>query len=154
MIYDDNRKAGRLRKSNQKRGKQHEISNSIPDGDEETQGNRPLPLRGYEDLVGQVLAILCENAVKYADDGGTVEIAVHRARKEIVCTVRNTGEGIPSKDLPYVFDRFYRADATRTAEAGYGLGLSIAKGITEQIGGRLSVRSKDGLTEFVFGFEG
>jgi signal transduction histidine kinase len=111
-------------------------------------------IRGYEDLVGQVLAILCENAVKYADDGGTVEVTVYRTRREIICTVSNTGEGIPSKDLPYIFDRFYRADTARTAETGYGLGLSIAKGIAEQTGGKLSVRSKDGLTEFVFGFEG
>ena len=111
-------------------------------------------IRGYEDLVGQVLTILCENAVKYADNGGTVEVMACRTRREIICTVRNTGEGIPQKDLPYVFDRFYRVDAVRTAETGYGLGLSIAKGIAEQIGGRLSVRSKDGLTEFVFGFEG
>jgi signal transduction histidine kinase len=69
--------------------------------------------------------------------------------------VKNTGKGIPAKDLPYVFDRFYRSDTARSNEENsYGLGLAIAKSIVEQIGGKITVKSVENeWTEFTFMFE-
>lgn len=110
---------------------------------------------GYEQSVRQVFNILYENAVKYADEDGRIEVSVSRVKKAVQCTVRNTGKGISPKDLPRVFDRFYRADDARSNdESSYGLGLAIAKSITEQVNGSITARSeKSGWTEFVLTFE-
>jgi signal transduction histidine kinase len=77
---------------------------------------------------------------------------VKRVKKSCVCSVKNTGQGIPPKDLPYVFDRFYRSDAARSGEDNsYGLGLPIAKSVAEQIGGEITAHSAEHeWAEFVF----
>lgn len=110
---------------------------------------------GYEDSVRQVFTILYENAVKYVNEGGNINVSVRRTKKGVSCTVKNTGKGIPAKDLPYVFDRFYRSDTARSNEENsYGLGLAIAKSIVEQIGGKITVKSVENeWTEFTFMFE-
>lgn len=110
---------------------------------------------GYEDSVRQVFTILYENAVKYVNEGGNINVSVRRTKKGVSCTVKNTGKGIPAKDLPYVFDRFYRSDTARSNEENsYGLGLAIAKSIVEQIGGKITVKSVENeWTEFTFIFE-
>jgi two-component system, OmpR family, sensor histidine kinase CiaH len=73
----------------------------------------------------------------------------------MICSVKNTGKGITAKDLPYIIDRFYRADTSRTGEdSGYGLGLSIAQNIASQIGGKIAAKSVENeWTEFIFTFE-
>lgn len=110
---------------------------------------------GYEDSVRQVFTILYENAVKYVNEGGNINVSVRRTKKGVSCTVKNTGKGIPAKDLPYVFDRFYRSDTARSNEENsYGLGLAIAKSIVGQIGGKITVKSVENeWTEFTFMFE-
>lgn len=110
---------------------------------------------GYEDSVRQVFTILYENAVKYVNEGGNINVSVRRTKKGVSCTVKNTGKGIPAKDLPYVFDRFYRSDTARSNEENsYGLGLSIAKSIAGQIGGKITAKSVENeWTEFTFMFE-
>lgn len=110
---------------------------------------------GYEDSVRQVFTILYENAVKYVNEGGNINVSVRRTKKGVSCTVKNTGKGIPAKDLPYVFDRFYRLDTARSNEENsYGLGLSIAKSIAGQIGGKITAKSVENeWTEFTFIFE-
>jgi two-component system sensor histidine kinase CiaH len=110
---------------------------------------------GYEDSVRQVFTILYENAVKYVNEGGNINVSVRRTKKGVSCTVKNTGKGIPAKDLPYVFDRFYRSDTARSNEENsYGLGLAIAKSIVGQIGGKITVkRVENEWTEFTFMFE-
>lgn len=110
---------------------------------------------GYEDSVRQVFTILYENAVKYVNEGGNINVSVRRTKKGVSCTVKNTGKGIPAKDLPYVFDRFYRLDTARSNEENsYGLGLAIAKSIVGQIGGKITVKSVENeWTEFTFMFE-
>lgn len=110
---------------------------------------------GYEDSVRQVFTILYENAVKYVNEGGNINVSVRRTKKGVSCTVKNTGKGIPAKDLPYVFDRFYRSDTARSNEENsYGLGLSIAKSIAGQIGGKITAKSVENeWTEFTFIFE-
>ena len=110
---------------------------------------------GYEDSIRQVFTILYENAVKYANEGGSIDVSVRRNKKDVLCAVRNTGSGIPAKDLPRIFDRFYRSDSARSNdENSYGLGLSIAKGIVEQLGGKITAESAENKwAEFTFTFE-
>ena len=110
---------------------------------------------GYEESVRQVFTILYENAVKYANEGGSIEVSARQIKKSVICTVKNTGSGIPAKDLPRIFDRFYRSDSARSNdENSYGLGLSIAKGIAEQLGGKITAESAENKwTEFTFAFE-
>ena len=100
--------------------------------------------------IRKILSILLDNAVKYTNDGGEIIVSLRREKRHAICSVRNSGEGIPPDDLPRVFDRFYRGDPARSsATGGYGLGLAIAKGIADQLGAGLSVKSAPGeYTEF------
>jgi len=87
------------------------------------------------------------NAIKYTPRGGRVTIAQVRVGSEIHFSVRDTGIGIASADLPYVFDRFWRADLSRSRAAersGFGLGLAISQWIAHAHGGSLTVQSRLG----------
>jgi two-component system OmpR family sensor kinase len=95
--------------------------------------------------VMQVASILLDNAVKYTPDGGSVTVSVGEEDDgSVVLAVSDTGVGISEEQLPLVFERFYRADPSRSA-GGAGLGLSIARQIAEAHGGTLEVRSKLGV---------
>lgn len=85
--------------------------------------------------------ILLDNAVKYTPSPGRIEVSLNSSPHEIVVTIRDNGIGIPEKDLPRVFDRFYRADPSRGQVEGSGLGLSIAKWLADSHRARLSVAS-------------
>ena len=88
---------------------------------------------------------LVDNAIRYSRPGGRVEIAVGSRDGEVVLTVHDTGMGIPSRDLPRVFERFYRVDRARSRETGgTGLGLSIVKHVVENHGGTVGVSSELG----------
>jgi signal transduction histidine kinase len=91
----------------------------------------------------QVLANLIENAVKYTSAGGRIDIEGTSSGREVTLTVRDTGMGIAATDVPHVWDRLYRADASRSAR-GVGLGLSLVKAIVEAHGGRVHVESRVG----------
>jgi signal transduction histidine kinase len=91
----------------------------------------------------QVLANLIENAVKYTERGGQIAIAARSEGGDVVITVRDTGRGVAPSDLPFIWDRLYRGDASR-ASRGVGLGLSLVKAIVEAHGGRVSVSSQPG----------
>jgi two-component system, OmpR family, sensor histidine kinase ArlS len=91
----------------------------------------------------QVLRILVDNSIKFSTPIGEIIIEAERKNSEIFISVIDKGVGIPSESLPYVFDRFYRVDESRTkATGGTGLGLSIAKQIVEAHGGKISVESE------------
>ena len=92
------------------------------------------------DSFSRVAQILIDNAVKYSEPGNKVEVALSR-KKQIVFTVKNQGV-ISDGDLGHLFDRFYRADSARSV-GGHGLGLSIAKNLTEAIKGRIQVASSE-----------
>src|SRR5215208_1999823 len=94
--------------------------------------------------VMQVASILLDNAVKYTPDGGNVTVRVEEKNGGVALAVSDTGVGIAEDQLPFVFERFYRADVAR-AEEGVGLGLSIARQIAEAHGGAIEVRSKLGV---------
>ncbi len=92
--------------------------------------------------VGQVLHNLLDNAITHTPPGGEIVVSVRVSGLEVEFSVRDTGSGIPYQDLPNVFERFYRADPSRTrATGGFGLGLAIVKQLVEAHGGRVWVRS-------------
>ncbi len=95
--------------------------------------------------VRQLLLILIDNALLHTPSGGQVSVGVARQNGRAQVTVTDTGEGIPTGDLPHIFERFYRADKARTREnGGSGLGLAIAKWIVEAHKGDIAVTSAEG----------
>ena len=107
----------------------------------------PVSVSADRKLIKQVLRILCDNAVKYSPSGSKVYLSSHKnGAGECCLSVKDTGEGISSEDLPKVFDRFYRSDKARKSDTGgHGLGLSIARIIVVAHKGKLQVRSKQGV---------
>ena len=105
-----------------------------------------------QDLIHQVLYNLVDNAVKFCDEGGEVRFSVTQGKGFVTVGVRNTGAGIAPDALPYVFDRFYKADKSRGLNAaGSGLGLHICKVLVNLSGGKIWVDSKEGqYCEFLF----
>ena len=85
---------------------------------------------------------LLQNAVEHTTEGGRIDVSVAESDETVLVTVADTGEGIPSEDLPHVFDRLYRADPSRTrSTGGAGLGLTIAKQLIEAHGGTIRAES-------------
>ncbi len=114
--------------------------------------DRALELVADRTRLRQVLANLIENAIKYTDPGGRVDINAVSGDGVVTTTIRDTGIGISAEDLPFVWDRLYRADASRSAR-GLGLGLSLVKAIAEAHGGRVAVSSSPGTgSAFSVGF--
>ena len=94
---------------------------------------------------GQVLRNLLENGLTHTPAGGEIGIAARAAGGWVEVSVRDTGAGIPAQDLPFVFERFHRADRSRSrATGGAGLGLAIARQLVEAHGGRIWVESDEG----------
>ncbi|RCW64876.1 ATP-binding protein [Saliterribacillus persicus] len=109
---------------------------------------------GDSDRLEQVLTNLIDNAIKHTQDNGVVLVTIDKVSSSIQFSVKDNGEGIKTEDLPFVFERFYKADKSRKRQKGKkgtGLGLSIAKNIVEAHDGNISVRSKlqEGTT-FIF----
>lgn len=97
------------------------------------------------DRMEQVFTNLIDNAMRHTKAGGQVILSVSLKDQGLYVDVRDTGSGIPKEDLPFVFERFYKADKARTrGRAGTGLGLSIVKNIVQAHGGQISVHSKLG----------
>lgn len=110
-----------------------------------------LTVQGNADQLRRLVAILLDNAVKYAGNDGRVKLVLSRPERGGVClTVHNTGPAIPPEHLPHLFERFYRADDSRArTSGGYGLGLAIAKRIVDGHGGSITVSSReDASTDF------
>lgn len=111
------------------------------------------PVRMDTQAVGRVLNNLIGNALRHTPANGRVSVWVRRANQHVEVTVSDTGEGIRAEDLPHVFERFYRGDASRSRKRGVGagLGLAIARGIVQAHGGDIKVESKIGKgTQFTF----
>ncbi|HEU5237458.1 MAG TPA: heavy metal sensor histidine kinase [Pyrinomonadaceae bacterium] len=105
----------------------------------------PITLTGDDDLLRRLVLNLLDNAVKYTPEGGEISVKLTQQNGTALMIVSDSGIGIPQKDLPHVFDRFYRVDKARSrALGGAGLGLSIADWIVKAHGGELSVQSAPG----------
>ena len=103
-------------------------------------------VNGDRDRLKQVLLNLVANAIQYTPQGGDVFLSMSKIGEQARIIIRDTGPGIPAEDLPHIFDRFYRAEKSRTRSSigGFGLGLSIAHWIVEHHGGQIKVESKEG----------
>lgn len=102
---------------------------------------QPLIVTGHQPSIEELVTILVDNAIKYSPTGGAVSIQVAARQQRAVVTVTNTGPGIAAKHLPRIFDRFYRADTSRSGNNGHGLGLALAKQISDLHQAELSVKS-------------
>ncbi|MFZ5987781.1 MAG: sensor histidine kinase [Bacillota bacterium] len=104
-----------------------------------------------KDKISQVVVNLLSNALKYTPEGGRVEVTIKGNQDITEICIKDTGSGIQVEDLPYIFERFYRADKSRNRlTGGFGIGLTIAKAIVEAHNGKIKVRSEvDKGTEFV-----
>lgn len=109
------------------------------------------PVQADPDLVSQALHNLVDNALKYTSEGGRVDIRAARSDGAVRIAVTNTGEGIAAEDLPYVFERFYRGDKSRSrASGGAGIGLAIVKEVARVHGGEVGASSEGGETTVWF----
>lgn len=113
---------------------------------------------GNEGQLKQLMAILLDNACKYADRDKQVTVTLSRDQEKAVLSVNNTGEPVPQEELDHIFERFYRSDKSRvrtenpphprsaeSKEGGYGLGLSIAQTIVQNHHGKISVQSAESI---------
>lgn len=103
-----------------------------------------LTIQGDGTQLGQLIRIFLDNACKYTPEGGKIDVKLTKAGPEIRLSVANTGDPIPADVLPHLFERFYRMDESRTrtsSAGGYGLGLAIAKAITQRHKGSIKAES-------------
>ncbi|MBP3588203.1 MAG: HAMP domain-containing protein [Clostridia bacterium] len=104
--------------------------------------DEPLPVDGDQERIEQVVMNIVSNAIKYTADGGTITMTAGTSGRYVYVKVSDNGVGIPEKDLPNLFERFYRVDKARSrATGGTGLGLSIAKEILQQHKGDIRIES-------------
>ena len=105
--------------------------------------------------LGQIIFNLLDNSMKYSPSGGKVSLAVWEYKSEIHISIKDNGKGIPEKDIPYIFNRFYRVDKSRTRTlGGTGLGLAIVKELVNAHGAEILVKSKENVgTEFILIFK-
>ena len=116
----------------------------------ETHNSLPL-VRADRDRLGQVLANVIGNAIKYTPDGGKIHVSAQNENGNLLITVSDNGIGIPAADLPYLFNRFYRVDKARSRQSGgSGLGLAIAKEFIDRLDGNISIESEPGKGTSVF----
>lgn len=103
---------------------------------------RPVRVEADPDRLAQVFVNLIDNAMRHTHAGGTVTVELDANGNDAIMRVRDTGVGIPYRDLPHIFERFYVVDRSRTRESGgAGLGLAIVKGIVDAHGGTISTES-------------
>lgn len=107
--------------------------------------NEEMIIKGDRNLLKEALRVFIDNSIKYTEHGGVIKINSYVKNNKLALEIEDTGTGISKEDLPHVFDRFYRADKSRTKESGgTGLGLSIAKWIILTHKGNIEVQSKVG----------
>lgn len=102
--------------------------------------------------IEQAMENLTANALRHTPDGGSITLASAATPDGIRLSVIDSGEGIPAEHLPHIFDRFYKADSSRSGSSGSGLGLSITKAIVDRHGGHVAVESRPGRTQFTLTF--
>ena len=102
-------------------------------------------IRGVRQIAEEIVYNLCDNAIKYNKEGGSVRVSVFSRGGQPVLEVRDTGIGIPQEELGRVFERFYRVDKSHSKElGGTGLGLSIVKHGAAYLNAKLEIESQEG----------
>ena len=115
-----------------------------------TSNVKKLYIDGDGDLLVRLFDNLITNAIKYGADGKMVKIRLRKEKKLVRITVLNFGYAIPEKELPYIFDKFYRVESSRsTSTGGTGLGLAIVKNIAEMHHGSVEAKSDLSGTRFI-----
>ena len=109
-----------------------------------------VTVTGDGDKLRQLIGVLLDNAIKYGQAGGTITLSLRRTDRQARLTVSNPGEPIPPEQLSRLFERFYRADASRGEQSGFGLGLPIAAAIAAEHKGTLKAESDAVSTRFLF----
>ena len=109
-----------------------------------------VTVTGDGDKLRQLIGVLLDNAIKYGQAGGTITLSLRRTDRQARLTVSNPGEPIPPEQLSRLFERFYRADASRGEQSGFGLGLPIAAAIASEHKGTLKAESDQVSTRFLF----
>lgn len=105
---------------------------------------------GDRDKLRQLISILLDNAIKYGAGGGAITLSLQKTDRQAKLTVSNPGQPIPPEQLKRLFERFYRADASRGEKSGFGLGLPIAQTIAGEHKGTLKAESDDDSTRFIY----
>ncbi|HEX4748828.1 MAG TPA: sensor histidine kinase [Bryobacteraceae bacterium] len=114
-----------------------DVSTSLP--------QHPVRVEVDEHSFRRMLLILLDNAIKYTPAPGTVTVSLIVDESRVMISVSDTGPGIPADELPFIFDRFWRADQVRSRESGgTGLGLAIAREIAQNHGAEIGVQSSVG----------
>ena len=104
-----------------------------------------LSYNGDEKAIRQLTSILLDNAIKYTDENGAINVKLKKSGRKINLSVYNTVESITKEDTDRMFERFYRADSSRNSETGgYGIGLSIASAIVSAHKGKINAETDDG----------
>ena len=107
--------------------------------------DKEINIKGDRESIKKVFIILLDNAIKYTNKSGKIDVELSKDKNKIKLKIKNTGEGIKKEDLDKIFERFYRVDTSRTRDTGgYGLGLSIAKSIVESHNGKIYAESNIG----------
>ncbi|HUD05304.1 MAG TPA: HAMP domain-containing sensor histidine kinase [Candidatus Saccharimonadales bacterium] len=107
----------------------------------------PAQVKAEPKGLHQLITIVLDNAIKYSDPKSQINLSLANKGKQAIITIEDNGIGIPSDDLPHIFERFYRSkniNTTKDRTTGYGLGLPLAKDIAELNGGLIVVQSKEG----------
>ena len=103
------------------------------------------------DKMTQVIDNILNNAIKYSPDGGKITVSMKTTDTQLIVSISDQGLGIPKKDLPLIFDRFYRTDVSRnSSKGGSGIGLSIVKKIMEDHGGKVWATSRLGIGTIMY----
>ena len=107
---------------------------------------KDVRVRGDGEMLTDLVSILLDNAVKYSKQNKTVRVDLKESKNRVRVNVSDQGIGIAKHHLDHIFDRFYRVDSARSKldDGGHGLGLSVAKKVVEQYGGKISVKSEVG----------
>ncbi len=104
-----------------------------------------IKIKSVRRLLTEIIFNLCDNAIKYNKDGGTVEVSINREGNMAVVSVKDSGIGIPPEHQTRIFERFYRVDKSRSKESGgTGLGLSIVKHAVQYLNGKIDLQSNPG----------
>jgi len=123
--------------------KQLNIETELPD--------ERIMTRGEADSITQVVFNLIDNAIKFSNSGSVIELELWRQDEKVYVSVTNRGETIPQEELPQIFERFHKADRSRSADRdSVGLGLYIVKMILDNHNEDIFVTSSDGITKFIF----